>query len=157
VPDGRRRQPGALPCRGVLDIVVAAREVGSVLQRIDMVAMYVRDWPSALVWYRDKLGFVGAYVEDDHRFAVLALSGGGPVLHLVGDETRQPGHRNRCVPNIAVDDFDATLADLAARGVQILDVVEDWDDGYRLARLADLEGNELNIYSAEARSTAPPA
>jgi predicted enzyme related to lactoylglutathione lyase len=88
---------------------------------------------------------------------VLALAGGGPVLHLVGDETRQTGHRNRCVPNIAVDDFDATLADLAARGVQILDVVDDLDDGYRLARLADLEGNELNIYTTEARNTAPPA
>jgi catechol 2,3-dioxygenase-like lactoylglutathione lyase family enzyme len=138
----------ALPCRGVLDIVVAPREVGTVLQRIDMVAMYVRDWPSALAWYRDKLGFVGAYIEDDHRFAVLALSGGGPVLHLVGDETREPGHRNRCVPNIAVDDFDATLADLGARGVTILSVVDDPDDGYRLARLADLEGNELNIYTA---------
>jgi catechol 2,3-dioxygenase-like lactoylglutathione lyase family enzyme len=135
----------------------AAREVGTVLQRIDMVAMYVRDWPSALAWYRDRLGFVGAYVEEDHRFAVLALSGGGPVLHLVGDETRQPGHRNRCVPNIAVDDFDATLADLGARGVPILDVVDDLDDGYRLARLADLEGNELNIYTTVARNTAPPA
>jgi predicted enzyme related to lactoylglutathione lyase len=75
------------------------------------------------------------------------LSGGGPVLHLVGDATREPGHRNRCVPNIAVDDFDATLADLGARGVTILNVVDDPDDGYRLARLADLEGNELNIYT----------
>jgi catechol 2,3-dioxygenase-like lactoylglutathione lyase family enzyme len=147
----------ALPCRGVLDIVVAAREVGTVLQRIDMVAMYVRDWPSALAWYRDTLGFVAVYIEEDHRFAVLALSGGGPLLHLVGDETRQPGHRNRCVPNIAVDDFDATLADLGARGVQILDVVDDLDDGYRLARLVDLEGNELNIYTTVARNTAPPA
>jgi catechol 2,3-dioxygenase-like lactoylglutathione lyase family enzyme len=140
----------------VHDIIVAAREVGSVLQRIDMVAMYVRDWPSALVWYRNKLGFVDAYVEDEHRFAVLALSGGGPVLHLVGDESRQLGHRNRCVPNIAVDDFDATLADLGARGVQILDVVEDPEDGYRLARLVDLEGNELNIYTTVARAAAPP-
>ena len=159
-PRGPAGAGGANPVRyrrGVLDIVVAAREVGSVLQRIDMVAMYVRDWPSALVWYRDKLGFVSAYVEDDHRFAVLALSGGGPVLHLVGDETRRPGHRNRCVPNIAVDDFDATLADLGARGVQILDVVDDSDDGYRLALLADLEGNELNIYTTVARNTAPPA
>jgi catechol 2,3-dioxygenase-like lactoylglutathione lyase family enzyme len=116
----------------------------------------VRDWPSALAWYREKLGFVVAYVEDDHRFAVLALSGGGPALHLVGDETREPGHRNRCVPNIAVDDFDATLADLAARGVTIVNVVDDPDDGYRLARLADLEGNELNIYTTVARTTASP-
>jgi catechol 2,3-dioxygenase-like lactoylglutathione lyase family enzyme len=127
-----------------------------VLQRIDMVAMYVRDWPSALAWYRDKLGFVAAYVEDEHRFAVLALSGGGPVVHLVGDASREPGHRNRCVPNIAVDDFDATLADLAAQGVAILDVVDDPDDGYRLARLADLEGNELNLYTTVPRGVPPP-
>jgi catechol 2,3-dioxygenase-like lactoylglutathione lyase family enzyme len=140
----------------VLDIVVAAREVGTVLQRIDMVAMYVRDWPSALAWYRDKLGFVGAYVEEDHRFAVLALRGGGPALHLVGDETREPGHQNRCVPNIAVDDFEATLAELGGRGVTILDVVDDQDDGYRLARLADPEGNELNIFTTVSRGTATP-
>jgi catechol 2,3-dioxygenase-like lactoylglutathione lyase family enzyme len=149
-------ETGALPCRGVLDIVVAAREVGAVLQRIDMVAMYVRDWPSALAWYQDKLGFVGAYVEEDHHFAVLALPAGGPVLHLVGDESREPGHQNRCVPNIAVDDFDATLADLAARGVRIMDVVDDLDDGYRLARLADPEGNELNVYTTVARGPASP-
>jgi hypothetical protein len=31
------------------------------------------------------------------------------------------------------------------------------DDGYRLARLADLEGNELNIYTMVARNPAPPA
>jgi catechol 2,3-dioxygenase-like lactoylglutathione lyase family enzyme len=147
---------GALRCRCVLDIVVAAREVGNVLQRIDMVAMYVRDWPSALAWYRDKLGFVGAYVEEDHRFAVLALTGGGPALHLVGDDAREPGHQNRCVPNIAVDDFDATIAELGGRGVTVLDVVDDQDDGFRLARLADPEGNELNIFTTVARGTATP-
>ncbi|HKA85570.1 MAG TPA: VOC family protein [Acidimicrobiales bacterium] len=125
------------------------------LQRIDMVAMYVRDWPAALAWYRDKLGFIDAYVEDDHRFAVLALAGGGPVLHLVGDASRELGPRNRCVPNIAVDDFDATLEDLGARGVAILDVVGDPDDGYRLARLADLEGNELNLYTTVPRGMPP--
>ncbi|MGH9214914.1 MAG: VOC family protein [Acidimicrobiales bacterium] len=124
------------------------------LQRIEMVAMYVRDWPSALAWYQEKLGFVAAYVEDDHCFAVLALSGGGPVVHLVGDETREPGNRNRCVPNISVDDFDATLAELGERGVTIMNVVDDSDDGYRLARLADLEGNDLNIYTTVAKRAA---
>jgi catechol 2,3-dioxygenase-like lactoylglutathione lyase family enzyme len=127
-----------------------------VLQRIDMVAMYVRDWPPAFAWYQEKLGFVAAYVEPDHCFAVLALSGGGPVLHLVGDESREPGHRNRCVPNIAVDDFDATLAELGERGVTIMNVVDDSDDGYRLARLADLEGNDLNIYTTVAGGAASP-
>jgi predicted enzyme related to lactoylglutathione lyase len=75
------------------------------------------------------------------------LPEGGPVLHLVGDDTRDPGTRNRCAPNISVDDFDGTLAELRRRGVDVIDVVDDADDGYRLARVADLEGNELNIYT----------
>ncbi len=104
------------------------------LQRIDMVAMYVHDWSSALEWYQDKLGFSPAYVEDDHRFAVLGLPGGGAVLHLVGDDTRDLRGRNRCAPNVAVDDFDATLAELRNRGVSVIEVVDDVDDGYRLAR-----------------------
>jgi catechol 2,3-dioxygenase-like lactoylglutathione lyase family enzyme len=117
------------------------------LRRIDMVAIYVRDWSSALDWYQDKLGFSRMYVEDDDRFAVLALPEGGPVLHLVGDDSRDLGTRNRCAPNIAVDDIDSTLAELQRRGVSVIDVVDDPDDGYRLARLTDPEGNELNIYT----------
>jgi catechol 2,3-dioxygenase-like lactoylglutathione lyase family enzyme len=112
-----------------------------------MVAIYVHDWPAALDWYRDKLGLAAVYLEDDDRFAVLALSGGGPVVHLVGDDTRDLGSRNRCAPNISVDNFDGTLADLQDRGVSVIDVEDDLDDGYRLARLADPEGNELNIYT----------
>jgi catechol 2,3-dioxygenase-like lactoylglutathione lyase family enzyme len=124
------------------------------LQRIDMVAMYVHDWSSALEWYQDKLGFSPAYVEDDHRFAVLGLPGGGAVLHLVGDDTRDLRGRNRCAPNVAVDDFDGTLAELRNRGVSVIEVVDDLDDGYRLARLADPEGNELNIYTMTAAPSA---
>ena len=124
------------------------------LQRIDMVAMYVHDWSSALEWYQDKLGFSPAYVEDDHRFAVLGLPGGGSVLHLVGDDTRDLRGRNRCAPNVAVDDFDGTLAELRNRGVSVIEVVDDLDDGYRLARLADPEGNELNIYTMTAAPSA---
>ena len=122
------------------------------LQRIEMVVMYVRDWPAMLDWYQGKLGLTAVYTEEDHRFAVLALPGGGPVLHLVGDRTRPAESRNRCVPNLGVDDFDNTLAELQQRGVEILEVIDDKEDGYRLARFADPEGNELNAY---ATASAP--
>jgi hypothetical protein len=125
------------------------------LQRIDMVAMYVHHWSSALEWHQGKLGFSPAYVEHDHRFAVLALPDGGPVLHLVGDDTRDLQAQNRCAPNIAVDDFDATLAELRDGRVSVIQVVDDPVDGYRLARLADPEGNELNIYTMVVASSAP--
>jgi catechol 2,3-dioxygenase-like lactoylglutathione lyase family enzyme len=117
-----------------------------------MVAMYVRDWAEALAWYRDKLGFVVVYREDDHAFAVLGLPGGGAALHLVGDADREPGG-NRCVPNISIDDFDAVVRELGVRGVQILSLQDDDEDGYRLATIVDLEGNQLNLY---AFSAAPP-
>jgi predicted enzyme related to lactoylglutathione lyase len=117
------------------------------LKRIDMVVMYVRDWTGMLEWYQSRLDLEAVFVEPDHRFAVLGLPAGGPVLHLVGDENREPGTRNRCVANFAVDDFDGSLRDFRARGIDVLDVVNDEDDGYRLARIADPEGNELNIYA----------
>lgn len=33
------------------------------LQRIDMVAIYVQDWTKALTWYGDSLGFTPVHVE----------------------------------------------------------------------------------------------
>ena len=125
------------------------------LQRIDMVAIYVRDWSSMLNWYQSQLGMAAAYVEEHHRFAVLAFPGGGPVVHLVGDDERALEVRNRCVPNIGVDDFDAAVAELANRGVTVVEVVNDEDDGYRLARLVDPEGNELNVYTTISTTATP--
>ena len=60
------------------------------------------------------------------------------------------------MPNVAVDDFDAALAELADLGVRILEVEDDEDDGYRLARLADPEGNELNVYALSTWSARVP-
>src|SRR4030088_2894972 len=73
-----------------------SREVRDMLQRIDMVAVYVRDWSAAVAWYEESLGFSKVYVEDDHHFAVMGLPGGGPVLHLVGSSVGDEGTRNRC-------------------------------------------------------------
>jgi predicted enzyme related to lactoylglutathione lyase len=115
------------------------------LRRIDMMALYVTDWSAALAWYRDRLGLTPVYVEQDHRFAVLAFPDGGPVLHLVVDP--RPGHgRSRCVANVLVEDFDATLVELRERGVEVVAVQEEADDGYRLATITDPEGNEINLY-----------
>jgi predicted enzyme related to lactoylglutathione lyase len=129
-----------LPKRG-MDLV----GVEPVLRRIDLVALYVSDWPAVLGWYRDRLGLTPVYVELDHRFAVLAFPDGGPVVHLVGDPRRGNG-RSRCVANIRVDDLDGTLVELRERGVEVVAVQEEADEGYRLATITDPEGNEINLY-----------
>jgi len=119
---------------------------GTVLKTIDMVCIYVRDWKTALNWYQEKLGLALVYVDDDHEFAVVGLPDGGPVLHIVCDPERPVGGRNRCVPNISTVDFDATLHELRQNGVEIRSIQNEEDDDYRLATIADPEGNELNIY-----------
>ncbi len=111
-----------------------------------MVAIYVRDWASAVSWYEKSLGFARLYVEDDHQFAVMGLPDGGAVLHLVGSPIGDEGTRNRCAPNILVEAFDATLEELRRRGVEVREVTYDEDEGYSYARIADLEGNDLNLY-----------
>ena len=115
------------------------------LRRIEMVALYVSDWPAAVAWYQDRLGLKAVYTEEEHRFAVLGLPEGGPVLHLVGDP-RPGGGGSHCVPNILVDDFDATLAELRQRGVEVRAVQEEGEEGYRLATIVDLEDNQINLY-----------
>jgi catechol 2,3-dioxygenase-like lactoylglutathione lyase family enzyme len=115
------------------------------LRRIDMVAIYVSDWPTAVSWYQEQLGLKELYSEQEHRFAVLGLPEGGPVLHLVGDP-RPGGAESRCVPNILVDDFDVTLTEMKQRGVEIRAVQEEGDEGYRLATIVDPEGNQINLY-----------
>ncbi len=120
--------------------------LGPVLTSIDMVAIYVHDWPAAVRWYENMLGLETLCREEHHAFAVLGLPSGGAVLHLVGDATRPLGSRNRCVANFGVEDFDGALAARRERRVEIVEVQEDADDGHRLVTIADPEGNELNLY-----------
>jgi predicted enzyme related to lactoylglutathione lyase len=115
-----------------------------------MVVFYVRDWQAMLDWYQAKLGLTTVFLQPEHEFAVLGLPDGGPVLHIVGDDRPVTG-RNRCVPNCAVDDFDMTLDEFKKNGIDIVEEIDDEDDGYRLARIADPEGNELNIYATLSR------
>ena len=122
-------------------------------ERLDAVALHVNDWATSLGWYTSQLDLVPYHVEEEHRFAVLGFPGGGAALHLVGGADGRPdGHR--CVPLIAVHDFDAAVARLRSAGVEILSLLDDAPDGYRLAQIADPEGNVIGIYTMQE---APPA
>lgn len=117
------------------------------LKSIDMVSIYVSDWQAGMAWYQEQLGFMPVFQQPEHQFAAFALPGGGALLHLVGDTGRNTSARSHCSPNVSVEPFDGTLDELRSRGVQVFDVADDPEDGYRLARISDPEGNEINLYA----------
>jgi catechol 2,3-dioxygenase-like lactoylglutathione lyase family enzyme len=120
--------------------------VREVLRKLDIVVMRVRDWPGAVRWYAETLGLRTLYREDDHQWCQFALPEGGANLALHGVEFGEPGGRSRCVPNIRVVDLDGTVETLRQRGVRILGFQDHAEEGYRLATIADPEGNELQLY-----------
>ncbi len=94
-------------------------------------------------WYAEILGF--AIV---HRYAgnVFVRAADGSMLEIIpseGDrpvaEVKSPGIRHLAV---AVDDFDAGVAELESKGIEIIDRV---NGANRLAFFLDPEGNILHL------------
>ena len=116
------------------------------VKQIAMVTAQVRDFDAMVAWYRDVLGLTVLWLEPG-EFCSLAASDGGPVLALATD------HRDRIpdrpgvgwTPNFTVDDFDATVAALREQGVVFDAEEEGADEGYRLVRVRDPEGNPIGI------------
>ncbi len=116
------------------------------LRKLDIVIVRVRDWPAAVQWYTEKLGLKLLYREDDHRWCQMAFPDGGATLALFGVDSLELTTRNRCVPNILVNDLNVTVDALRGRGVEFRGDIRGGDEGYRIASLIDPEGNELQLY-----------
>ena len=115
------------------------------LRKIDIVEVLVRDWPAAVRWYTETLCLKLIFQNGDDRWAMLSFADGGPTLALFGSDGVEPGGASRCLPDILVDDLDAAMAELKAKGVEFRGEVRD-GEGYRITTLVDPEGNELQIY-----------
>jgi predicted enzyme related to lactoylglutathione lyase len=115
---------------------------------LDLITIQVRDWPLALAWYRDVLGLTVVALEEAHQFCMLGTGDGGALLGLASDHPDQAAstHENRLAPGFQVPDLDAVLHRLRDSGVRV-DPTVDGDEGYRLARCWDPEGNRLHLYS----------
>jgi catechol 2,3-dioxygenase-like lactoylglutathione lyase family enzyme len=114
---------------------------------IMMVTVQVRDFEAAVAWYRDLLG-LSVLVLEPGEFCMLAPPGSsGPALALATDHPDRipvrPG--TGWTPTLAVADFDATVGELRARGVTFDAGEEGADEGYRLVRVLDPEGNPVGI------------
>ncbi len=103
-------------------------------KRIDHVAIIVRNIEQALAFYRDMLGIIPSEIKvvptEQVRIAFLPLGGpGGSEIELVEPtnpdsslakflEKRGEGLHHIC---LEVDDINAALADMQAKGVPVLD------------------------------------
>lgn len=103
-------------------------------ERIDHIAIIVRDIEQALHFYRDTLGIAPREIKDvpteQVRIAFLPLGGpNGSEIELIQPtvsdssltkflEKRGEGLHHIC---LEVDDIDATLQDMQAKGASVLD------------------------------------
>jgi predicted enzyme related to lactoylglutathione lyase len=116
------------------------------VRHVAMVTVQVRDFDAMVAWYRDVLGLGIGWMEPG-EFCTLTMPGGETVLALATDHpdriSDHPG--SGWTPNLAVEDLDEMLGLLRDRGVQFDGGEEGADEGYRLVRVRDPEGNFIGL------------
>jgi catechol 2,3-dioxygenase-like lactoylglutathione lyase family enzyme len=115
--------------------------------QIMMVTVQVRNFDAAVAWYHDVLGLLVLSLEPDEFCMLVPPGSTGPALALATDHpdriSAQPGIG--WAPILVVEDFDTTVAELRQRGVSFEAEEEGADEGYRLLRVLDPEGNAIGI------------
>ena len=106
--------------------------------------LFVHDVDEAVRFYRDVLGFEveGRAPEDSSQPAEWAMVKSGEVALMFGGKRTKPGSADRVVFYLAVDDADATIEALRARGAAVEGPV-DQSYGYREATVMDPNGYKL--------------
>ena len=100
------------------------------VKRIDHIAVVVDDLEGALAFWRDALGLEMTHLEEvaEQQSIVACLPAGGSEIELVKPTTdtsgvakylakRGPGMHHIC---LEVDNLEAMLADMKARGVKLI-------------------------------------
>ncbi|MEO6087068.1 MAG: VOC family protein [Umezawaea sp.] len=101
----------------------------------------VTDFPAALAWYEQVLGFPPSLVAGDEE-AVWDLAEHRSVF--IAHRPESAGH---AMLSIFVDDLEATVAGIADRGVEPAKQ-ETYPDGVRKATYHDPDGNEIGFGGA---------
>jgi predicted enzyme related to lactoylglutathione lyase len=81
------------------------------------------------------------------EFCTLTMPGGEAVLALATDHPDRINDRpgTGWTPNLAVDDLDGMVGRLREQGVQFDAEEEGAEEGYRLVRVRDPEGNPIGL------------
>jgi predicted enzyme related to lactoylglutathione lyase len=118
---------------------------------VSTVRLHAADLPAARAWYADLLGDEPSFVKDEYvEWRV------GPHDHELGilDLRYAPQHEQGGVVTYwQVDDVDAALANLLARGATVHEDVRDFGSGYRGAVVIDPFCNALGIMQRPAVPT----
>src|SRR5437588_5179035 len=116
------------------------------IQHIAMMTAQVRDLDAMVAWYRDLLGLEVVGIEPD-EFCLLRAPHGSTTVGLATDHPERIPDRPGIgwTPAFAVDDFDTFVSALRQRGVVFDAEEEGADEGYRLVRVRDREGNPVGI------------
>lgn len=119
----------------------------------------VRDLETSLAFYRDTLGLTPAFDflnENGERYGAYLHIGGRSFIELFQGQIEAPApaqsYQHLC---LEVDEIEATVATLRARGVEVTPVKMGGDHSWQ-AWLSDPDGNriELHGYTPESKQAA---
>ena len=105
----------------------------------------VSDHERALAWYERLFGSPPAFLSNDVE-AVWELA-----EHRYGYPELRPEHAGHAMHTLVVDDLDARVAAMSARGVEPA-LRETYDNGVRKVTYRDPDGNEIGFGGAPVAS-----
>jgi catechol 2,3-dioxygenase-like lactoylglutathione lyase family enzyme len=125
--------------------------VSSWPQGIGAITLFVEDLEATKRFYREVFGLPVAFEDDDSAVFdfgntivnLLKTTAAGELIEPAAVATREAG--SRLVFTIEVDDVDAMCAELAARGVELLNGPIDRPWGVRTASFSDPGGHIWEI------------
>ena len=116
----------------------------------------VKDLEASIAFYRDKLGMAEAFdfINDKgERFGIYLHAGGRTFIELfVGDVAERAPKQSYQHLCLEVEDFDGTVAELRARGLEVANVKLGTDHSWQ-CWVKDPDGNgiELHGYTPESK------
>jgi predicted enzyme related to lactoylglutathione lyase len=111
---------------------------------LHIVEIRAKDFERMCRFYGDVLGLPTAMRDDSTAFAMFGKA--APFVAVVGKDFKLASGRSRAVPDFAVLDLDGVLRRLKARRDRVLSAPAASHEGYRIARIADPEGNEIHLF-----------
>ena len=112
------------------------------------VFFYSPDPKALAAWYRDKLGVA----IEDWGGAMIGAAGGGPSYGVWAPFSKDSGHfkpsSREFMINFAVDDLDAFIAAIEAKGIEVKDR-QQMDGMGKFAWILDPDGTKIELWQPE--------